>query len=142
VRTGSDAPGAVVYLDTSALVKLLVVEEESAALDLFLTERPRRASSVVAEVELRRAARRVAPAAELDRRALELVGGLHLIDLDAPIRQLAATLEPSSLRSADAIHLASALSLAGSLDAFVAYDRRLSAAARALNLPVAEPGAS
>jgi predicted nucleic acid-binding protein len=130
----------VVYLDTSALVKLLVLEAESAALRSFLADWPRRATSAVAEVELRRAGRRASDTDELERRALEVIGGLHLIEVDAAIRQIAASLAPTSLRSLDAIHIASALALGDSLATLVAYDERLLSAARASNLVVSAPG--
>jgi predicted nucleic acid-binding protein len=132
----------VVYLDSSALVKLLVEEAESAALQSFLADWPRRATSAVAEVELRRAARRAGGGEELDLRAIEVLGGLHLIEVDAAIRQIAAALNPASLRSLDAIHIASALALGDSLATLVAYDARVVQAARASNLVVAAPGSS
>ena len=130
----------VVYLDSSALVKLLVLEAESTALRSFLADRPRRATSAVAEVELRRAARRASGAEELERRAIEVIGGLYLIEVDAAIRQIAASLAPTSLRSLDAIHIASALALGDSLASLVAYDARLLSGARASNLVVSAPG--
>ena len=135
-------PGSVVYLDTSALVKLVVAEAESSALRVFLGDRPLRATSVIAEVELRRAARRVGREEEVDRRALAVIGGLHLIELDSAVRQIAATLDPVDLRSLDSIHVASAIGLGDSLSHFVAYDNRVFKAGQAHSLVVLAPGAS
>jgi predicted nucleic acid-binding protein len=56
------------------------------------------------------------------KRAIEVLGTLDLIELDGSIRRLAARLEPPTLRSLDAIHLATALSLGDELGGFAAYD--------------------
>jgi predicted nucleic acid-binding protein len=130
----------VVYLDTSALVKLLVEEPESAALLAFLEHHALRATSVVAEVEVLRAVRRLDGGGAIERRAVEILGGLHLVELDKTVRQLAAALPSPALRSLDAIHLASALVLGESLHRLLAYDERLLQAARAAGLEVAAPG--
>lgn len=127
------------YLDTSALVKLLVAEHESEALRTFLAERPsvRRVASGLVRTELRRAAVRTAgtllPAAE------QLLSALALVRVDDALLDTAGTLGPSVVRSLDAIHLASALRVAP-IAALVTYDLRMDAAARSLGLPVAAPG--
>jgi len=129
--------GTVAYLDASALVKLVARESESRALAVFLAEMDHRASSRVSVVELSRAA------ARHGRRAVAGVAAvleaLEFIELDAGLALAAAGVGPSSLRSLDAIHLASARAVAGSLGAFVTYDARLAEAAGSLGLPVAAP---
>ena len=142
VRTESEH--GLVYLDTSALVKIVIDEEESAALRSWYAERRERLSSVVTGVELRRAARRVLPMtsrgrSDLERETEVLLNGLQLLELDAEVATRAARLEPPALRSLDAIQLATALSL-DELDYFVTYDERLAEAARAAGLAVASPG--
>ena len=126
------------YLDTSALVKLLTVEVETRALRAFLVERPgeRRVSSALTRTELRRAARRVdaalLPAAE------RLLAGLALVRLADDLLDTAGRLGSAPVRSLDAVHLASALRVTP-LTALLTYDHRMADAAGALGLPVAAP---
>jgi uncharacterized protein len=127
----------VAYLDASAFVKLVKDEPESAALDAALEAWPRKSSSALLEVEGPRAARRTNPLAYDAARAL--IGGMELVEIDADIRRAAAALEDPGLRSLDAIHLATALSLGDRCGAFFAYDDRLIAAARAHGLGVTVP---
>lgn len=131
--TGSE----IAYLDASALVKLAVAEDETGPLRAALGGLPRRVSSRISIVEVIRAVRRRDPAAEpLARRVLERVSLLAIGDR---VLVSAATLGPHDVRALDAIHLASALRIGGSLAAFVSYDARQLAAAEALGLPVVSP---
>jgi predicted nucleic acid-binding protein len=129
----------LVYLDTSALVKLVVTEPESTALLARLGAWPRRVSSALALTELPRALQWAGFGAGARRRAREVLGRLDLVDLDRRILLAAATLEPSTLRTLDAIHLAMALAVREDLDAMVTYDRRLGAAAERAHLEVVTP---
>jgi uncharacterized protein len=126
----------VIAFDTSALVKLVIVEPESGALRAWLDARAAQAwvASDLCRVEVVRAVRRVAPQA-VDT-ARELLMALDLVPLSRPLLDSAAALRPPSLRSLDAIHLASASTLGAELTAFVVYDDRL---ATELQLPVARP---
>ena len=125
------------YLDASAFVKLVKDEAESAALDAALGAWPRLSSSTLLEVEGLRAARRTDPA--VYDNAKTLLGGIELIEIDADIRRAAIALGDPGVRSLDAIHLATALSLGERCGAFFAYDDRLIAAARAHGLTVTVP---
>lgn len=129
----------MIYLDSSALVKLAVVEAGTAALTRFLAEHEdqARATSEIARVEVTRAVMRVLPTALLQ--AHHVVARTHKVALTAQVLTTAASLQPQSLRSLDAVHLASALALGGRLTAFICYDERLNTAAQALNLPVTTP---
>jgi predicted nucleic acid-binding protein len=98
-----------VYLDASAAVKLVVAEPESQPLAEFLAGQGTRVSHRILEVELTRAVRRHSP--DSLGQASALLQALEFIELDGEIASLAGRLEPSSLRSLDAIHLASALAL-------------------------------
>ncbi|MFN8545496.1 MAG: type II toxin-antitoxin system VapC family toxin [Candidatus Binatia bacterium] len=127
----------MVYLDASALVKLVVLEPESRALRAYLRREPERVSCGVARTEVLRAVRPLGPAAvETARRLLRSV---NLIRLDDTLLDAAGILEPLALRSLDAIHLAAAELVAPALRAVVTYDRRMAAAAAALGFPVAAP---
>jgi len=130
----------VIYLDTSALAKLLVEEAESAALAAWLDERSAEplCTSLVSRAELIRAARRRGP--EVVPRAQSLLAECALVPLDAVSVDIAALLEPTTVRTLDALHLAAALSLGADVGAFVSYDVRQRDAAEANRLPVAAPG--
>lgn len=128
---------AVSYLDASAGVKLVMLEAESQAMHRYIRSRPRWTSSALFRTELLRAARR--GDAERLAAAQVLVRDVVLISVDDSILTSAAGLDPASIRAVDAIHLATALHLAGDLEAIVTYDRRMIEGARALGLPVASP---
>jgi uncharacterized protein len=135
----------VIYLDASAVVKLVHAEPCTPELVDWLGDRPDTAlvSSALVEVEVPRALQRHVPGALVGVPAV--LARLHRIEIDATVRATAAAYADPSLRTLDAIHLATAhLVLTGSpkvLGAFVVYDRRLAEAARAAGLPVAAPGA-
>ena len=129
----------LVYLDSSALVKLVVTEPESMALIERLEEWPERVSSALALTELPRALERVGVGAAAHRRAREVLGRIALIDVDRRILATAATLEPPALRTLDAIHLATALTVREDLEIVVTYDRRLRAAAERVQIDVVAP---
>ena len=129
----------MIYFDTSALVKLVIKEPESAALAAWLDgniEQPR-ASSMLCRVELPRAVRPGGDVAYL--RAQMILGDLMQIPLTPELLDAAGSL-PGPLRSLDAVHLATALRLRGDLYSLVAYDRRLLDAADSAGLPTASPG--
>jgi predicted nucleic acid-binding protein len=128
----------MVYLDSSALVKLVVAERESAALRRYLRKEPQRASCALARVEVLRAVRPHGAAAVT--RARRLLRRLDLIQLDDELLENAATLDSGVLRSLDAIHLAAAWSLTDELGAIVTYDDRMTKAAGLLGLTVDAPG--
>jgi uncharacterized protein len=131
----------VIYLDTSAIVKLVRPEDESEQLDMWLAQRadlPYVASALI-EVEVPRSLARL-PAYD-EARLGQIMSGISRVAFDAPVRLSAAQLEPPSLRTLDAIHLASALRFADELHALVTYDKRLLDAAASAGLPVASPGA-
>ena len=130
----SSAP--VAYLDSSALVTLIAREPETSALRQELVRWPRRGSSLLAAIEVTRTARRLGPrAAPL---APRLLAGLQLLAID-PIAPIAMRIGGTTLRSLDAIHLATAASISGDLGALITYDQRMITDARAIGLPVLSP---
>ena len=129
----------VAYVDASALAKLIIDEPEGGDLRAFLAPIARQATSIVGRVEVERTVARRVPA-RLDHVA-SLLDDLVIVGLEPEIAAAAATIGPPTLRTLDAIHLASAAALGADLEALVTYDRRLAEAARALGMPVASPGA-
>lgn len=126
------------YLDTSALVKLVVAEVETPALFAWLREADRRpVSSDLARTELLRAVRRSAP----DRavRAREVLDSITLLEVTSSMFDAAGRLDPVVLRSLDAVHLAAALELGDELDGIVTYDDRLAEAAAVNGVAVRAP---
>lgn len=126
------------YLDTSALVKLVVVEDETAALRQWLLEADRRpVSSDLARTELMRAVRHTA----LDRvvQARVVLDSITLIVDGTHTFEHAGRLDPALLRTLDALHLAAALELGDDLDGIVTYDDRLAEAARWNGVPTLAP---
>jgi predicted nucleic acid-binding protein len=131
-----------VYLDTSAIVKLVVRENESDALYSALARWPDRVSSELARVEVHRALRRAGRSAATHRRADAVLEGLVLVHVDQPVLARAGAFRDRQMRSLDAIHLATALSIGDDPDAFIAYDARLARLAVQEGLEVLHPGVS
>jgi predicted nucleic acid-binding protein len=134
----------VIYLDTSAAMKLVRIEAHSVELSEWLRQRSATPvlSSVLIEVELVRATRRGAP--ERVERAAEVLRGIGTVTLSAQVITRATSYADADLRSLDAIHLATAEHIVAvtqtPLEAFVAYDDRLLAAVRNAGLAVVSPG--
>ena len=127
----------VAYVDASALTKLLLEEVESSAMLRWYVEAERVVTNRIGIVETRRAVARRQP--DVDDERFELLSrSIETFELNARIGQVAATIGPASLRTLDAIHLATALAIGG-IDAFVTYDDRLADAARSIGLPVVRP---
>ena len=126
-----------VYLDSSALVKLVVPEPETTALRAELETWDRHVSSALVLTEVVRACARVSSAAR--RVAERVVASLDLIVIDDEILNAAARLKPLELRTFDAIHVASAQMLGSALDAVIAYDTRLVQGAKAAKLTTIAP---
>jgi hypothetical protein len=129
------------YLDASAIVKLAALESETAALRVHLAQYDSRVTSRLATVEVTRAlARRGADTMSAGADPLsEVMRNLHLVELDEAVAARAAAIQPTTLRSLDAIHLASALALGEELAAVVTYDARLASAAGAAGITVLAP---
>ncbi len=127
------------YLDTSAFLKLVVAEPQSEALRAWAGDHGPIWSSHLLRTEALRAAKRLKIAQQLVDDALEAVS---MVLPGVPTFLTGGTLEPSDLRSLDALHLATALELGGDLEGLVTYDARLTRAASALSVTVLAPGSS
>jgi predicted nucleic acid-binding protein len=125
------------YFDSSALVKLVVREDESAALRAFIRRRTGNSSCGLARVEVVRAVRHHGPAAA--GRARLVVERFDLVRIDDTLLDAAASLPVDQLRGLDAIHLAAAQRLGRDLAVLVSYDERMLAAARELGIPGLSP---
>jgi predicted nucleic acid-binding protein len=128
---------SAVYVDSSALVKLVIGERESDALRRYLTSAGQLTTSILAVVEVARAVERVAPGSAAA--VVAVFQSVAVVGLDARIAARAGSLGPVSMRTLDAIHLATALELGVELSAFISYDERLSEAARGKGFTVITP---
>jgi predicted nucleic acid-binding protein len=129
----------VIYLDSSALVKLVFEETESGALAQWLAERQEvpKISSELSTVELVRICRRRDESTVIGAR--QVLMGLNLLPMTVDLIEQAALVGPAELRSLDAVHLASALSVSEDVTAFVVYDTRLRTAVVDAGIEVAAP---
>ncbi len=126
------------YLDTSALVKLVVAEEETPALRAWLSAEERSPVSCdQSRAELMRAVRRAAPDRVVQARAV--LDSITLTELATHLFEDAGRLDPTIMRTLDAIHLAAALDLGDDLQAIVTYDERLADAALSNGVVVVAP---
>lgn len=128
------------YLDSSALVKLVKRETESEPLRRFLRRHrnDERVTSTLARVEVVRAVTSGGPAAIAHAR--RLLGRVNQVELTRDLLDDAAALSPATVRrSLDAIHLASAGMVGADLRAVLTYDQRMTEAATTLGLTVEAP---
>jgi uncharacterized protein len=136
----------ILYVDTSVLVKLLVREAESEAVEVELLRWARLATSVVKEVELPRSvarAREERPDAVIDGSVVlqGVLASAAIVPLDADIVAKARDVSPVHVSTLDAIHIASALSLGDELAAVATYDHRMQDALAKLKIEVVAPEA-
>jgi len=129
----------VIYLDSSALVKLALAEPESGPLAQWLAARPDEplVSSALHRAEVPRAVWLAEPGAL--PRSYRVIRRIGKVALTPEVLEISTTVPPRSLSTMHAIHLASAIALKRDLTAFVAYDERLLAAAKDAGLTVASP---
>ena len=133
----------MIYMDTSALTKLLIAEPETPELRNWITSQidqgDSAATSALGRVELMRTVARYGDISQADR-ARYLLDGLDILPLTEPMMSLAESIGPATLRSLDAIHLAAAAYFDQELTAFVTYDHRLLNGCRDIGLTTASPG--
>jgi len=128
----------LLYVDSSALVKLVIEEPETSALERHLTDHPAvMVTSRLALVEVARAAKLANPSEEVQTEVDRLLSSCMLVAVSASLLRASRQLASATVRTLDAIHLASALRVEA--DELLAYDHRLLAAAGAQGLPVITP---
>jgi uncharacterized protein len=129
----------VSYIDSSALLKLVVQEQETAALEAHLAEKDGLVVSRLAALECHRAVKRAG-----NKRLLQafenVLEAVYLLEITPAILDRAAALGPRHLRSLDAIHLATAMSVDDPDLEVITYDARMAQAARESRLSVVQPG--
>lgn len=127
------------YIDSSALVKLIIDEPESAALRAFLGAAEATGASALVFAEVPRASTRHDPGS--GNRAEVVLGSLTtIVEVDRQLLDVAAVLPPATLRSLDAVHLAAAKRFGDRLQGVITYDERLADAASASGMEVVSPG--
>jgi predicted nucleic acid-binding protein len=125
------------YIDSSAIVKLVIAEPESKALRRYLSRRQPLVSSALARTEVARAL--LSAGAEARARGEAVLRRIQLLRLTDRVLGDAGSMQPADLRSLDALHLASASQLGPSVRQIVTYDVRTAEAARATGWSVASP---
>jgi predicted nucleic acid-binding protein len=128
---------AAVYVDTSAIGRILLGEPDAPAVLRDLADFDQHIASRLMRIELRRLALREGLLDAAD----QLLSGVALIPLDEAVLAAAETVPPVTVATLDAIHLATALRLAtaGGLDAVMTYDVRLADGAEQHGLRVLKP---
>jgi predicted nucleic acid-binding protein len=127
----------LIYVDTSALLKLVLPEAESAAVDAYVVDTVLVSSNLLV-VEARRGTLRRSPR-RLPRLDIVLTR-VEMIEMSPTVIESASRLPDPMLGSLDAIHLATALLVRDELTAVLTYDDRLAAAAASHGLTVESPG--
>ena len=132
---------SIVYVDTSAILKRVVVEAESDAVRTLLATRDASgdllAASTIAWLEVWRALRRVGLRV-VQAASEDALSGIAEIPIDDQLLRRARRVGQDELRSLDAIHLASAVAVGA--DELLTYDERLARSAEALGIAVLAPG--
>ena len=127
----------VTYVDSSAIVKLIVKEKESVGLRRYLRGRQALVSSALAVTEVKRAVLQLG--VPVVQRAVDVLNRIELVRLNKEVLNAAGVMKPDELRSLDAIHLATAALFETTLSDLVTYDARMASAARAKGWTVASP---
>ena len=128
---------APAYIDSSAVLKLAVREPETAALETYVAGCEGLVSSRLAVLECR--ARLDVSRIRVLQAVDDVLDAVYLLNLTQAILDAAAIVDPPLLQSLDAIHLATALSLADVQVEVITYDKRFADAARANGLTVVQP---
>ncbi|MDP1852163.1 MAG: type II toxin-antitoxin system VapC family toxin [Candidatus Planktophila sp.] len=125
------------YADSSALLKLLIVEKESVALTDFIDFTIK--SSVLTRVEVIRTLHKIAPEKITD--AQIILDGIDLTPVNPAILNVAENFSPSiTLKSLDALHIATVIFLDKSVEGVITYDKAMIKNAKELGIKVISPG--
>jgi predicted nucleic acid-binding protein len=125
------------YIDSSAIVKLVAREPESAALRRFLKRRRPLVASALVRTEVSRTVLTLGDA--FLRRANDVLSRIELVRINSQVLSDAGVLEPAALRSLDAIHMATAALFGATLNGVITYDGAMTDAARRYGWKVSAP---
>ncbi len=128
---------AGIYIDTSALGRVLLAEPDAPAIQVSLASYEHWWSSTLLGVELGRLARRHSKS----QHAVRLLAGMNLLPISETLLQQATAIDPPEVRSLDAIHLATAVELhsTGTISAAMTFDRQLDAGLKHHTIQVLAP---
>ena len=126
------------YIDSSAILKLIFIEKETAQLDKAMKDRM--VTSAITRVEVKRTVNRINP--KMIFVADDVLAQIESLTLEQKVLNFAEAFnEDVSLRTLDAIHVASALLVSGSIDGMITYDKQMAKNAKKMGLNVLSPGA-
>ncbi|MGH9229449.1 MAG: type II toxin-antitoxin system VapC family toxin [Acidimicrobiales bacterium] len=125
------------YLDSSAIVKLVIEEPQSAALRRHVRRRRPLVSSALARTEVLRSLLFEGDAGIARGRVV--LGRIDLVRVNDRVLNAAGVLLPADVRSLDAIHLATAQQLGRDLGGLITYDERMVDAARQVGIKTTSP---
>lgn len=125
------------YLDSSAVLKLLIAEKESAALTDFIDFTIK--SSALTRVEVIRVLLKIAPERVADAKAI--LAGIDVTPVNSAVLNTAENFNPSiTLRSLDALHVATVLFLEKTIEGLITYDKQMITNAKELGIKTLSPG--
>jgi predicted nucleic acid-binding protein len=126
------------YIDSSAILKLIFTEKETPALDKVMDNKM--VTSTLTRVEVKRAVSRI-NSTNL-KVATEVLAQLQYTDLDSQTLNLAEAFSPDvTLRTLDAVHVASVLRISDAVEGIITYDKQMIANAERMGIKVLSPGA-
>lgn len=126
------------YLDSSAVLKLIFIEKETPALDKVMSNKV--ITSTLTRVEVKRAVNRINP--EKLNVANDVLEQIQYVELDSQTLQLAEAFTfEITLRTLDAIHVASILRISDAVIGIISYDKQLITNSRNMGIMVLSPGA-
>lgn len=125
-----------IYIDSSAILKLILREAESEA--VISIPRARFITSEISRVEVIRAILRYEPSAL--KIAEQVLKNLNFVRIDSQTLIQAERLpDRISLRALDAIHIAVAAKMGLKINSVLTYDKQMAKAAQALGFEVLSP---
>lgn len=125
------------YIDSSAIVKLVAREAESAGLRRFVRREGPLVASALVRTEVNRAL--LGLGQRFHRRAADVLRRIDLVRVSDQVLDAAGLLEPVTLRSLDAIHLATAGLFGNTLSGLITYDGRMAGVAQSYGWTVSSP---
>lgn len=125
------------YIDSSAILKLIFTEKETFALDKVMNNKM--VTSTLTRVEVKRAVNRIN--STKSKVANDVLAQLQYIELDSQTLNLAEAFSPDvTLRTLDAIHVASVLRISEAVQGIITYDKQMIANAEKMGIKVLSPG--